>query len=78
MLKSYLMASKRPIKSVNRVTDLHSQLSKEIYLFTSGGGRDEYLQAAYTLGLFYQQMLVARGVFQRHRMLTTKFVQMTC
>ena len=25
--------------------------------------------------LFYQQVLIAGGVFQRHRMLTTKFVR---
>ena len=37
-----------PIKSINRVTDLDTQLSKEIDLFTSGGGRGEYLQAAYS------------------------------
>ena len=39
---------KIPIKSINRVTDLNTQLSKEIDLFTSEGGRDEYLQAAYS------------------------------
>ena len=39
---------KSPIKSVNRVTDLDTPLSKEIDLFTSGGGRGEYLQAAHS------------------------------
>ena len=38
---------KSPIKSINRVTELDNQLSKEIDLFTSGGVRGEYLQAAY-------------------------------
>ena len=36
------------IKSINRVTNLDTQLSKEIDLFISGGGRGEYLQAAYS------------------------------
>ena len=36
---------KSPIKSINRVTDLDTQLSKEIDWFTSGGGRGKYLQA---------------------------------
>ena len=40
--------SERSIKSINRVTALNHQLSKEIDLFISGGGRDEYLQAAYS------------------------------
>ena len=39
---------KNPIKSINKVTDLDTQLSKEIDLFTSGGGRGEYLQAGYS------------------------------
>ena len=68
-------------QSINRVTNLDSQLPKEIDLFKSEGGRGEYLQAAYNnniLGLFYQQLFIAKGVFQRHCMLTTKFVQMTC
>ena len=39
---------KSPIKSINRVTDLDTQLSKEIDLFTSEGGKGEYLQAAYS------------------------------
>ena len=35
----------RPIKSINRVTDLDTQLSKEIDLFTStsGDGTGQYL-----------------------------------
>ena len=37
------------IKSINRVTDLDPQLSEEVDLFTSGGGRGEYFQAAYSL-----------------------------
>ena len=37
---------KSPIKSINRFTDLYIQLYKEIDLFTSGGGRGEYLQVA--------------------------------
>ena len=37
-----------PIKPINRVIDLDTQLSKEIDLFTSGGGVGEYLQAAYS------------------------------
>ena len=36
-----------PIKSINRVTDLNTQLSKEIYLFTSECGRGKYLEAAH-------------------------------
>ena len=39
---------KSPIKSINWVTDLDTQLSTEVDLFTSGGGRDKYLQAAYS------------------------------
>ena len=39
---------KRPIQSINRVTDLDTQLCKKIDLFTSEGGRDEHLQAAYS------------------------------
>ena len=39
---------KNTIKSISRVTDLDTQLSKEIYLFTSEGGRGEYLQGAYS------------------------------
>ena len=72
---------KSPIKSNNRLTDLDTQLSKELDLFLSAGDRGEYLQAAYrtiALELFYQQVLIARGAFQRHHLLTTKFVQMTC
>ena len=71
---------KSPIKSINRVTDLDTQLSKEIDLFRSEVVRSEYLQAAYIviLELIYQRALIARGVFQRHRILATKFVQMTC
>ena len=42
------------IKSINRVTDFDTQLSKRIYLSTSGGGEAEYLQAI--LELFYQQV----------------------
>ena len=38
---------KSPIKSINRVTTLDTQLCKGIGLFTSGGHRGEYLQAAY-------------------------------
>ena len=38
----------RPIKSINSVTDLYAQLSKEINLFTLGDGTGEYLQAAYS------------------------------
>ena len=38
---------KSPIKSINRVTDLDTQLSKAINLFT-GGIRGEYLRAAYS------------------------------
>ena len=41
---------KSPIKSINRVTDLDTQLSKEIDLFTSGGGRGEYLEAEKNIG----------------------------
>ena len=37
-----------PIKSINRVTDLDTQLSNEIDLFTSADGRCEYSQAAYS------------------------------
>ena len=72
---------KSPIKSINRVTDLDTQLSKEINLFTSGGGRGEdFYKLLYVaiLDLFYQQVLIARSVFQRHGMSPTKFVQMTC
>ena len=39
---------KSAIKLINRVTDLDTQLSKEIDLFTSEGGKGEYLQAAYS------------------------------
>ena len=40
---------------VCRVTDLGTQLSEEIDLFTSGDGRGEYLQAAYNyLGTILQ------------------------
>ena len=39
---------KSTIKTINRVTDLDSQLSKEMDLFTSEGGRGEYLQTAYS------------------------------
>ena len=42
-----------PIKSINRVTDLDTQLSKEIYLFTSEAGRGKYLEAAYSLSWNY-------------------------
>ena len=57
----------KPYK-IKRVTDLDTQLSKEMDLFTAGGGIGEYLQAHTTiLELFYQQVLIARGVFQRHR-----------
>ena len=35
-------------KSINRVTDLDTQQSKEEDLFTSEGDRGEYLQAAYS------------------------------
>ena len=38
------------MKSINRVTDLDTQLSKEIGLFTSDVGRGEYLQAYSYLG----------------------------
>ena len=38
LLKSYLMPSS-PRKSINSVTDLYTQLCKEIDLVTSGGGR---------------------------------------
>ena len=34
---------KSPIKSIKRITDLDTQLTKGIYFFTSGGGRGEYL-----------------------------------
>ena len=40
--------SKSPMKSINRVVDLDTELSKEIYLFTLGDCRGEYLQAAYS------------------------------
>ena len=67
------------INTINRITNLNTQMSKEIDLFTLGGIRGEYFQAAYNyLELFYQQVLIARNVFQRHCMLTTKFVQMAC
>ena len=36
-----LFECKSPTKSINRVAKLDTQLSKEIDLFTSGGGRDE-------------------------------------
>ena len=39
---------KSHIKSINRITDLDTQLSKEIDLFTSEDGRVEYLRAAYS------------------------------
>ena len=39
---------KSPIKSINRVAYLDTQLSKEIHLFISGGSRGEYSQAAYS------------------------------
>ena len=38
----------KSIKSINRATNLDSQLSKEIDLFTSGVGRGEYSQAAFS------------------------------
>ena len=37
---------KSSIKSINRINNLDTQLSIEINLFTSGGDRGEYLQAA--------------------------------
>ena len=43
---------KNPIKSINKITDLYIQLSKEIDLFTPGG---QNLQAAYSyLGTILQ------------------------
>ena len=39
---------KSPIKSINWITDLDTQLFKEIYLFASGSFRSEHLQAAYS------------------------------
>ena len=39
---------KSPIKPINGVTDLDTQLFKEIYLVTSGGVSGEYLQAVYS------------------------------
>ena len=38
----------KPIKLINRITNLDTQLPKEIDLFASGGGRGEYLQAGYS------------------------------
>ena len=49
---------KSSIKSINRVTDLDTQLSKEINLFTSEGGRVEYLQAAYS----YLETILATSI----------------
>ena len=37
-----------PIKSINKVTDLDTQLSNGINWFQSRGSRGEYLQAAYS------------------------------
>ena len=44
---------------------LDTQQSKEVDLFTSGRGRVEYLQAAYSY--LRTILLIARDVFQRHR-----------
>ena len=44
---------KSPIKSINRITDYNTQLSKGKDLFTSGGSRCEYLQATYIRIFFY-------------------------
>ena len=65
---------------MNRVTDLDTQPSKEIDLFTSGSGRGEYLRAAscYLETILPTSVDCERFVFQWHHMLTTKFVQMTC
>ena len=63
---------KSPIKSIKSVTNLDTQLSKEIYLFTSGGSRGKYLQAAYSyLGTILPTSMIDCGV------LITKFVQTT-
>ena len=48
MLFDAIEECKSLIKLINRVTDLDTQLSKEIQLFTSGGGKGEYIQAAYS------------------------------
>ena len=40
--------SAKPYKSINKFNDVDTQLSKEIDLFTLGGGRGEYFQAAFT------------------------------
>ena len=64
--------SKSPLKSINRVTDLDTRLS-EVKVKVN-----IYKLHTAILELFYQQVLIARGVFPRHHMLTTKFVQMTC
>ena len=68
---------KSPIKSTNRVTDLDTQLSKEIDLFTWGGGRGEYLvQAAYSyLGTILSTSVDCEKCFS---VPPTKFVQMAC
>ena len=58
---------KSPIKAINRFTYLDTQLSKEIDLFTSGSGSVNICKLHIAvLELFYQQVLIARGVFQRH------------
>ena len=39
---------KKPIKLINKVTDLGTQLSKEFDLFISGDDSGEYLQGGYS------------------------------
>ena len=59
---------KSPIKSINSITDLDTQLSKEIDLHQKVVELNINKLHTAILELFYQQVLIATSIFQRDRM----------
>ena len=80
LLKSYLTPSKNAKALLNQLIGLLIQIfnwpNKQIYLHQEVEAVNIYKRQIAILELFYQQIFIARCVFQRHRMLATKFFQM--